>query len=74
MLYSENGNSWVNSTLLEVVQQPGKSEDKVMSQKAVSDKLSDLKTVLSSSERKNTIQSTRRKTRFILSMRRNRDD
>lgn len=74
VLYSENGNSWVNSTLLEVVQQPGKSEDKVMSQKAVSDKLSDLKTVLSSSERKNTIQSTRRKTRFILSMRRNRDD
>ncbi len=43
VLYSENGNSWVNSTLLEVVQQPGKSEDKVMSQKAVSDKLSDLK-------------------------------
>lgn len=43
MLYSENGKSWVNSTLLEVVQQPGKSEDKVMSQKAVSDKLSDLK-------------------------------
>ena len=42
VLYSENGNSWVNSTLLEVVQQPGKSEDKVMSQKAVSDKLSDL--------------------------------
>lgn len=42
VLYSENGNSWVNSTLLEVVQQLGKSEDKVMSQKAVSDKLSDL--------------------------------
>lgn len=42
VLYSENGNSWVNSTLLEVVQQPGKSEDKVMSQKAVSDKHSDL--------------------------------
>ena len=42
VLYSENGNSWVNSTLLEVVQQPGKSKDKVMSQKAVSDKLSDL--------------------------------
>ena len=42
VLYSENGNSWVNSTLLEVVQRPGKSEDKVMSQKAVSDKLSDL--------------------------------
>ena len=42
VLYSENGNSWVNSTLLEVVQQSGKSEDKVMSQKAVSDKLSDL--------------------------------
>ena len=42
VLYSENGNSWVNSTLLEVVQQPGKSEDKVMSQKVVSDKLSDL--------------------------------
>lgn len=46
VLYSENGNSWVNSTLLEVVQQPGKSEDKVMSQKAVSDKLSDLKNSL----------------------------
>lgn len=42
VLYSENGNSWVNSTLLEVVQRLGKSEDKVMSQKAVSDKLSDL--------------------------------
>lgn len=42
VLYSENGNSWVNSTLLEVVQQLGKSEDKVMSQKTVSDKLSDL--------------------------------
>lgn len=46
VLYSENGNSWVNSTLLEVAQQPGKSEDKVMSQKAVSDKLSDLENSL----------------------------
>ena len=42
VLYSEDGNSWVKSTLLEVVQQLGKSEDKVMSQKAVNDKLSDL--------------------------------
>lgn len=42
VLYSENGSSWVNTTLLEVAQQLGKSEDKVMSQKAVSDKLSDL--------------------------------
>lgn len=42
VLYSENGSSWVNTTLLEVARQLGKSEDKVMSQKAVSDKLSDL--------------------------------
>ena len=33
VLYSENGSSWVNTTLLEVAQQLGKSEDKVMSQK-----------------------------------------
>lgn len=42
VLYSENGSSWVNTTLLEVARQLGKSEDMVMSQKAVSDKLSDL--------------------------------
>lgn len=42
VLYSENGSSWVNSTLLEVAQELGEAEDKVMSQKAVSDKLSDL--------------------------------
>lgn len=42
VLYSENGSSWVNTTLLEVARQLGKSEDKVMSQKTVSDKLSDL--------------------------------
>lgn len=42
VLYSENGSSWVNTTLLEVAQELGEAEDKVMSQKAVSDKLSDL--------------------------------
>ena len=43
VLYSENGSSWVNTTLLEVAQESGDSEDKVMSQKAVSDKLCDLR-------------------------------
>ena len=42
VLYSENGSSWVNTTLLEVAQELGVSNKKVMSQKAVSDKLSDL--------------------------------
>lgn len=42
VLYSENGSSWVNTTLLEVTQELGVSTNKVMSQKAVSDKLSDL--------------------------------
>ena len=42
VLYSENGSSWVNTTLLEVAQELGVSTNKVMSQKAVSDKLSDL--------------------------------
>lgn len=42
VLYSENGSSWVNSTLLEVAQELGASTQKVVSQKAVSDKLSDL--------------------------------
>ena len=42
VLYSENGSSWVNTTLLEVAQELGVSTKKVVSQKAVSDKLSDL--------------------------------
>lgn len=42
VLYSENGSSWVNTTLLEVAQELGKSTKKVVSQKAVSDKLIDL--------------------------------
>lgn len=42
VLYSENGSSWVNTTLLEVAQELGVSTNKVMSQKAVSDELSDL--------------------------------
>ena len=42
VLYSENGSSWVNTTLLEVAQELGVSAKKVVSQKAVSDKLSDL--------------------------------
>ena len=39
VLYSENGSSWVNTTLLEVAQELGVSTNKVMSQKAVSDAL-----------------------------------
>lgn len=35
VLYSENGSSWVNTTLLEVAQESGDAEDKVMSQAAV---------------------------------------
>ena len=42
VLYSENGSSWVNTNLLEVAQELGVSTNKVVSQKAVSDKLSDL--------------------------------
>ena len=42
VLLSENGSSWVNTTLLEVAQELGVSTNKVMSQKVVSDKLSDL--------------------------------
>lgn len=42
VLYSENGSSWVNTTLLEVAQELGVSAKKVVSQKAVSDKLRDL--------------------------------
>ena len=42
VLYSDNGSSWVNTTLLEVAQELGVSTNKVVSQKAVSDKLSDL--------------------------------
>lgn len=45
VLYSENGSSWVNTTLLEVAQELGVSNKKVMSQKAVSDKLSDLSSI-----------------------------
>lgn len=39
VLYSENGSSWVNSTLLEVVQELGVSTNKVVSQKALNDAL-----------------------------------
>ncbi len=46
VLYSENGSSWVNITLLEVAQELGVSTNKVMSQKAVSDKLSELSSSL----------------------------
>ena len=42
VLYSENGSSWVNTTLLEVAQDLGVSTNKVVSQKAVSDKLRNL--------------------------------
>lgn len=42
VLYSDNGSSWVNTTLLEVAQELGVSTNKVMSQKAVSNKLNDL--------------------------------
>lgn len=42
VLYSENGNSWVCSTLLEVAQELGVSTNKVVSQKALNDAL-DLK-------------------------------
>lgn len=42
VLYSDNGSSWVNTTLLEVAQELGVSTNKVVCQKAVSDKLSDL--------------------------------
>lgn len=35
VLYSENGSSWVNTTLLEVAQELGVSTNKVVSQKAV---------------------------------------
>lgn len=39
VLYSENGSSWVNSTLLEVAQELGLSTWKVVSQKALNDAL-----------------------------------
>lgn len=39
VLYSENGSSWVNSTLLEVAQELGMSTKKVVSQKALNDAL-----------------------------------
>ena len=42
VLYSENGSSWVNTTLLEVAQELGVSTNKVVSQKALNDAL-DLK-------------------------------
>ena len=47
VLYSDNGSSWVNTTLLEVAQELGVSTNKVVSQKTVSDKLSDLGSKLS---------------------------
>lgn len=39
VLYSENGSSWVNTTLLEVAQELGVSTKKVVSQKALNDVL-----------------------------------
>lgn len=39
VLYSENGSSWVNTTLLEVAQELGVSTNKVMSQKALNEAL-----------------------------------
>lgn len=42
VLYSENGSSWVNTTLLEVAQELGVSTNKVVSQKTLNDAL-DLK-------------------------------
>ena len=39
VLYSENGSSWVNTTLLEVTQELGVSTKKVVSQKALNDAL-----------------------------------
>lgn len=39
VLYSENGSSWVNTTLLEVAQELGVSTNKVVSQKALDDAL-----------------------------------
>lgn len=39
VLYSENGSSWVNTTLLEVAQELGASTNKVVSQKALNDAL-----------------------------------
>ena len=39
VLYSENGSSWVNTTLLEVAQEFGVSTNKVVSQKALNDAL-----------------------------------
>lgn len=40
VLYSENGSSWVNTTLLEVAQELGVSTNKVVSQKTLNDALS----------------------------------
>lgn len=39
ILYSENGSSWVNTTLLEVAQELGVSTNKVVSQKTLNDAL-----------------------------------
>lgn len=39
VLYSENGSSWVNTTLLEVAQELGVSTNKIVSQKALNDAL-----------------------------------
>ena len=39
VLYSENGSSWVNTTLLEVAQELGVSANKVVSQKTLNDAL-----------------------------------
>lgn len=40
VLYSDNGSSWVNTTLLEVAQELGVSTNKVVSQKTLNDALS----------------------------------
>ena len=55
VLYSENGSSWVNTTLLEVAQELGVSTNKVVSQKAVSDKLSDLSETFTDSLKANKV-------------------
>lgn len=46
VLYSDNGSSWVNTTLLEVAQELGVSTNKVVSQKAVSEKLRGLSSTI----------------------------
>ena len=58
VLYSENGSSWVNTTLLEVAQELGVSTNKVVSQKTVSDKLRDLSSTIDEIKEKANTAST----------------